>query len=309
MIVVYPMIVSNNVSPNILPGITKTVEKYIITYKMSDLMDTIKKEAGIKGKFYISNNSKLKIEESDSSFNSKTDMPKMNPGNKPGVGSNEKPGEKGNVKVEMPTFGTLSLEPTWIKVDTYYGARLIAVKVIPFPIQSDVQLIDAINQDTKRNFIDKALTSMSRNVTRKIAAIFRRFTKLSVTGDYKKDILWASTIHGENIFLALNLMDFGSQIMDKTKTIKQLHNLGWSSLVFCDDVNKKCFFCMKEFNGLCSGINYSFLYTSIGKEHGKVYEDLEDVKKSASPFFKLSKPQLGEQFANYKLGKYLIDLE
>jgi len=45
---------------------------------------------------------------------------------------------------------------------------------------------------------------------------------------------------------------------------------------------------MKEFHGLCSSTPYQFIYSSLGKDYGKVYDNLEDVKKAASPFFKLS---------------------
>ena len=38
MIIVFPMICSSNVSPNILPGICKVVEKYLLIYSMDDIL-------------------------------------------------------------------------------------------------------------------------------------------------------------------------------------------------------------------------------------------------------------------------------
>ena len=44
---------------------------------------------------------------------------------------------------------------------------------------------------------------------------------------------------------------------------------------------------MKEFGGLCSTVPYSFMFSSLGRDHNKVYEDLEDVRRSAGPFFRM----------------------
>ena len=43
---------------------------------------------------------------------------------------------------------------------------------------------------------------------------------------------------------------------------------------------------MKELGGVCSTIPYSFIFSSLGKEHSQVYQDLEDAARSAGPFFR-----------------------
>ena len=106
----------------------------------------------------------------------------------------------------------------------------------------------------------------------------------------------------------MNSMDIGSDFFERTNKIKQLYKLGWTSFVITDDVNKRAFFCMKEFNGMCSSVQYNFMYTTIGKEHGKVFDDLEDVKKSSSPFFKLSTKAsqvVAEQYVVDKINQFL----
>ena len=50
---------------------------------------------------------------------------------------------------------------------------------------------------------------------------------------------------------------------------------------------------------MCSTIPYQFIYSGLGRDQAKVYDDLEDVKKSASPFFKISasaKKILGDSY-------------
>ena len=79
-------------------------------------------------------------------------------------------------------------------------------------------------------------------------------------------------------------------------------------MIITDDVNKKATFCMKEFGGICSVVPYPFIYASLGKDHAKVYDDLEDVKRSASPFFSLRKRRkqvFGETLAYNRLNTYL----
>ena len=38
MIVVYPMITSKTINPNVLPGICKALEKYVLVYELEDLL-------------------------------------------------------------------------------------------------------------------------------------------------------------------------------------------------------------------------------------------------------------------------------
>lgn len=51
MVIVFPMLVSQSVSENVIPGIAKTVESYLIVNHMSDIMDSpeIKKSGLMKG--------------------------------------------------------------------------------------------------------------------------------------------------------------------------------------------------------------------------------------------------------------------
>ena len=85
----------------------------------------------------------------------------------------------------------------------------------------------------------------------------------------------------------LNYADFtDSGIFKNQGGIFKLHTLGWNSFIAADNVGKRALFCMKEFHGLCSSVPYSFIYSSLGKEHVKAYESEEEIQRSASPFFK-----------------------
>jgi len=81
--------------------------------------------------------------------------------------------------------------------------------------------------------------------------------------------------------------------------------MGWASFIIADDVNKMVYFCLKHMKGMCSMIQYSTMYNTLG--HMKVYESLEDVRKSSASLFKVSKSEkkvFGESLADLKLSDY-----
>jgi hypothetical protein len=200
------------------------------------------------------------------------------------------------VKVNVPRFDSaVSVEPTYVQVDRpFFGSTIVGVKVIPFQVKSDRRLIELISHDRVSYGLERILASTKRSA---VSLFHGALNKLkvpflsggTVTGDVRKDILYASSAHWKNTFVILNYMDLASdEFTNSPEGIRKLHSMGWSSLIFADDVNKRAIFCMKEYNGLCSTVTYPYLFSSLGGEHAKVYKDLEDVKASASPIFKTS---------------------
>lgn len=325
MIVVYPMLISSNVSANVLPGISKVIEKFILVYKMDDIVRAANAYAKGKRSLFFKRGM-LKLREGTKNDNRSDDGVILEQGKPPTVvvqmpsqekdkkaSEGEKATVKIDVKVEPPGFSSISLEPTWIKVDTFAGTRIAGIKTIPFPIKSDAALIDLILSDKSMTFLQSRLSMIGRKMLRTIWAVIRwthlPFTQLTISGDPKKDVIMARTVHKDNIFIVLNMMDLGYNFLERTDRIRRLYGLGWSSFIIVDDVNKRAYFCMKEFQGLCSTVQYNFMYNSLGSEYGKVFDDLEDVKKSSSPFFKLmQKPGkiISETTILEKLDKYLL---
>jgi hypothetical protein len=100
-----------------------------------------------------------------------------------------------------------------------------------------------------------------------------------------------------------------SSLANKPSTVKKLYSLGWNSIILADDVNKEVTFCMTEFKGLCSVVPYGFIYSTLGSTHQKVYDSMDDAKKSAGPFFHLSSRAsrvLGEAYQNRKVAEYVV---
>jgi len=333
MIIVYPMLISNNIQSNVLPGVAKTLEKYTLLYKMDDIVNQINLYSK-KGKRVSRRGSILKLSENiendnlicggtEDSLIEGTEDSLLEQGTKhpssaipvtvtTGGGGGSK-SDGGIVKFDIPNLTALSLEPTWIKIDTPLGTRIVGIKVVPFPVRSDEKLINLITHDRYMKILPAMLTTVGRKILKYIWATIRwsrlPFTQLSISGDPKKDIIFARTVHRDDIFLAMNLIDVGSEFFEKTRNIKWMHKSGWSSFVITDDINKFAYFCMKEFHGMCSMVQYNFMYTTVSKEQGRVFEDMEDVKKSSSPFFRLSKRSteiVGEKYASHKLSKFLV---
>ena len=216
MIVVYPALVSNNVQSNVLPGITKVLEKFVLIYKMDDIIKNANKIA--KGKKLLKIGKKLKLKEyeivgDDSVVSEAKDgaaIPIQVVGAPPTGRADKSGGAGGSIKIDTPNFNAISLEPTWIKIDTAQGTRLIGIKVIPFPVQSDGTLVDSILGDRKRGRINSLMSTIGRKVIRGVWAALRTarvpFIRWTVTGDPRKDIIWTKTSHKDNIFLIMNLL-------------------------------------------------------------------------------------------------------
>lgn len=343
MILVFPMLTDESVSQNTLPGICKVLEKFILIYEMDAIMKiTGWTVLGIGGKIATqmisSKQSKLEAfelleqggtlkpgwssysqdpdeeDEADDEDDNDSSGGGGRPGKGPGstlfsIGKGLK--DLGTVKAELPKEQALSVEPTYVSLNTTVGTRLIGIKVIPIPIQSKrYNLVQLMMADSKLKFFDSMAYSISRKVIRAFWALCRGlrlpFLKSRViTGDPEKDILWAQSYHKRNVFCLINYADItNANFFKDPAMIHKLHYVGWNSFVAADDVNKRAIFCMKEFHGLCSAVPYDFIYSSLGKEHIKVYDKLEDLKKSASPFFRTKyseKKIFGESMDNIDL--------
>ncbi len=220
--------------------------------------------------------------------------------------------------VFMPTDNSLSVEPTWVKIDGgRTGLHLLGVKVISFPFKTAGALPPTLvfSNDQAIHGFEQKIFKYSRKATRAFFSLCRGlrvpFIKnRALTGDVERDVLWASTEHGRNIFTLFSSMDVQDNDMFKSAGgVKKMFSLGWTSFIVADDINKRATFCMDEFKGLCSVVLYPYMFASLG--HSRVYDSLEDVRKSASPFFKLSTnptKMFGESFASVKVGEYLDSL-
>ncbi len=203
------------------------------------------------------------------------------PKNKPGV-----------TGFEMPRYDAVSLEPTWVQVQTNQGARLIGVKVVPFKVKSTTGMVGLMMDDTQLKKMSYLSNKMGRMAMRVVFRAMRGlkvpgFKDKVITGNPKTDIVWATSQYGKNTFVCFSHLDIEQDEFFSSPTVVQrLHKLGWASIIVTDDVNKEATFCMKQFGGVCSKIPYNFIFASLGKEHSQVYKDLEDASRSAGPFFR-----------------------
>ena len=222
--------------------------------------------------------------------------------------------ERGKVDVRTVQLGgEITAEPTWVKVDTATGSSVIGVKVIPFPVHSDATLGELMMSDRQMKMMMAITTSIYRRIIKTLYnAWYATVGKLPylgrspITGDPRHDIIFSRSIHRELTFVCLSTMDFDNEFFRDAGGVAKLHLLGWKSFAVADDINKRAYFCMREFGGMCSAVQYSFIYSSL--QQSKVYEDLEDVRKAASPFFKLQKKSsqlFGEHLAASKLEHFL----
>jgi hypothetical protein len=316
MIVIYPMLVSPNVSPNVLPGLIKSVEKYILVYNMDDILRSIKGRAGsiistgadiakvgVALMASKDNSDPTKLTISEASPQDIRDKIKQSAQKAQAITKDRKQTVQktsvrgGTSSIDIPRSDAISLEPTWVQVTTSVtGLQILGVKVIPFTIKNTDNVIDMITTDQQRKGIQFKLTKYGRMAGRVFLRVLRKlkFPNIhdkTISGNIKMDVLFAGTKHAKNLFICLSQLDLedNQDFLDQSKPqiIQKLHKLGWPSMIIADDVTKKATFCMQQFNGLCSAVPYSFMFSSLGRDHNKAYEDLEDLKRASGPFFNM----------------------
>jgi len=327
MIITYPMLISGSVSPNVIPGLTKAIEKYILVYNIDKVLRAanlgvgkIVKSAGSVA-IKVGSGGVLSMREGIQPLFEEDPIKKgqQKGGTKTGI-EIKTGGPKGPApRLEIPK-DSVSLEPTWIHVTTERkGLQILGVKVIPFRVQSSENIVNIIMSDQRLKGLDYLAAKYSR-VGLRVMMRFLRAIRIpmikdkALTGDPKYDLLWGGTQYGSDMFVALSQLDLdgAEEVFSKPGVVRRIHKLGWASMVITDDVNKKATFCMREFGGVCSVVPYQFIYSSLGKDHAKVYDDLEDVKRTASPFFSMRtnrRKVFGETVANHQLLKYLNTIQ
>lgn len=328
MILVYPMLISESVSPNVLPGLIKTVEKYILLYETNDVLriaggtaagrvistgagivvgaaagalankvvDKILGEAGYTQSSTLKTSPKGSEKTTTTTKNVDIQMPKG-----------------GNIRtsLDIPRGDAVSLEPTWLTVNTANkGAQVLGVKVVPFKVKSSENIVNLLMQDAQMKTLNAMGAKYGRAMTRVLFRLIKKlpFVNGAISGDPKRDILYAGTDYGKNMFVCLSQLDLQQDDLLSTPAgVKRLHKLGWTSLIVTDDVNKKATFCMKEYGGICSVVPYSYMFASLGKDIHKAYDDLEDLKKSSGPFFnmKTNRKRLFSESKNHIMESYL----
>jgi len=320
------MITSQSISPNILPGLVKAVEKYILVYNTDKILKAasvkataIRTGSAVAGSVVRKGPLRLKGSRITMESNGGTKKTSGKPDEEVKTTVTYQPRSGPSPRLEIPKEG-VSLEPTWIHVTTEVkGMQIIGVKVIPFKVKSTENLLNIIMSDKQVKYLDYMTTKYGRVAMRSFFRFIRalripRIKDLALTGDPKFDLLWGGTRYGNDMFICLSQLDMDNSedMFGSPYFVRRIQKLGWTSIMIADDVNKKVTFCMKEFGGVCSVVPYGFVYSSLGKDHSKVFEDLEDVKRSASPFFRMSARRrrvFGETMAHNKLVSYLDTIQ
>ncbi len=198
-------------------------------------------------------------------------------------------------------MNALSLEPTWVKVDSYIKdiktTSLIGIKAAPFAVKSDEKFAHLLLYDKQVKGIQSAALNVGRKSVRWLWKVWDRVwasvilggDRSTASGDPRRDILLRrslfSTKNKANIFAIINMMDLTDDFFQEAGGINKLFKKGWTNLIVVDDVNRMAHFCMKNFRGICTSISYAIIFQRVGQY--KVYESLEDVRRSSSSLFKV----------------------
>ena len=393
-IFVYPLLTSETINPNIIPGVCKSLEKYILVYRLDEIMRIVRKKAYVDraGRVIVRDDVDLSDEDFDiiseeytsdgeitypyeEYLNEITAAPPGPAGTQianqaaeerrinqqitraerqrdrstnadarvriqtridnltrrrdeiraqraelerelRGEGRDRERRTPANVDIERVEAQTVSLEPSWIKIETPEGPTIIGIKVVSYIVKSDTRLPELLLHDRMiEGWFKKKIEKYSRKINRfvlkmfydKLRGIFRIWDRNTLTGDPKKDIIHDRSSFRNGVFAFVDMADLSEDFFANAKAIKRLFSLGWNTIVIADDINKRAYFALPEFKGTYTVVPYAFLYSGVNRDAPQTFENLEDVRKTSAPLFRAKgsiKKLLGESFVSSKISKY-----
>jgi hypothetical protein len=299
---VFPVLTTPNISKNILLAVCRTLERYLLIYETDLILQRLGAKTGEN--ISLRQGRLVNVTHEQSSQIIKEAKPSSNkPDPDPDDEDEEFPEDdskkrKHEVKIDLPKRDAMTLEPTYMTIDhPRLGKQILAIKALPFQVKSEEMLIQLLRDDYSAGIAVRILRTMERGIVRWIWRIIRGIMPWSgirnkaVTGDVEKDVIYGMSGHsvaGKDVFVLIDQASLQKEITIDAPHVKKLFKMYWPSFVVVDEIEKTATYCMEGFNGLCSTIHYPYLLTSIGKEHQGVYEDLEEVRKASSQFFRLS---------------------
>jgi hypothetical protein len=296
---VFPVLTTPNVSKNILLAVCRSLEHYLIVYHTSEILQRLADMTGEEislVKHRLVHEDQI-LQKTKPSKQQSSPSPKQQSSQSPAPHDKDSrdKDKKPEIKVELPQRDAMTLEPTYVTINhPKLGKQIIAIKALPYTVSSEAHFLNLLLDDYSANFIVRIVRILERKIVRTIWKIFSGVLKLnkSVTGDVEKDVIYGTSGHsafGKDVFVLVDQASLQQEITNNPSKVKKLFGLFWPSFIVVDEIAKTATYCMEGFNGLCSTIHYPYLLASIGSAQKEVYEDLEEVRKASSQFFRLTK--------------------
>jgi len=282
---VFPVLTTPNISKNILLAICRTLEHYLIVYHTDEVLQKISSrgdEIDVRQSRLVN----VTHEQKGPAVNRLPDVTISIP---------ELKKKSKEVKLDLPQRDAMTLEPTYVKIDhPQLGTQILAIKAIPFKVKNSEMMLSLLQDDYSAYTAVKLLRQFERGVVRFIWRLIKGFIPFSsvrnkaISGDFERDVIYGFSKSGKDVFVLFDKNEVAKNLEDNAQKVKRLFSMYWPSFVIVDDVEKAASFCMQGFNGQCSTVHYPYLLSSIGTSQKQVYDDLEEVRKSSSQFFRLS---------------------
>jgi len=200
--------------------------------------------------------------------------------------------------IPKPTFSSatisnvsISLEPTWVSVNSSDGSRSeLGIKVIPMMIEG-FNVKHTLSLDMQKYFVTAFMAGIGRKVMRLVYRMLDKWTAFGSRprGDIRQDVFYARTGHDGQPFVLLDKNeDVPKYFFTQPQNMLKLWKMSWGNLLIADDSNKTVMFCMKKYKGMCSNFTYSMIFAQT-KEMGRVFEDMENARKATGALFKMNK--------------------
>lgn len=315
MILYYPLIVAPSLSPNVVPALAKTLERFLLIYRINDIMERISTGVDFdvtrvstqSGIITVDTPTPIGMKENQEFRHGVLlEQPKYQRGTKGGAtgsGPSTFDPHQRTTKFDLSMKGSsdlksISLEPTYTLVElagpTGKATKMLGIKVLPMrAVGSEEDLMKMLQYDRYASWLTTKALKKGREAVKTLVRIWSRMpftTKIKdiePTGKARGDILLSKTTFASdkrsNMFIALNKIDLPENVLAPAG-VRKLQKLGWENFILVDDVSKVAYYCMKVLRGMCSEIPFPMMYQTV--QQREPYETLEDIRKTSSSIFK-----------------------
>ena len=206
MIVIYPLLLSDTVSKNIVPGLAKVIERYLLIYKMDEILQSAK-SGGYRKRLKVQGGKLImrEVDEPDNAYLKNSGTKDKEKKKKPMTSEDredreekrkekelglkkkrekrekkkaEDSAESATIDIGTMDMQSLSAEPTWVKIDVQIGdikqTDLLGIKVVPVIVKSNEKLVRILMFDKNVKGLHGKILNFGRSVVKGLWKIWQR---------------------------------------------------------------------------------------------------------------------------------------
>ena len=331
MIFTFPLLCTDDIDTNYVPGLCKLLELYFLTNITTAIMDgelTLYVDINASGRV-----SGVQLEGED--FKDypefiqeadKDDDDKGKGGGKAGYDTIKGVGLAPTIVTMQATIQTRKFDPSTLDTTVGYQQRgvVIGTKVVPYKLKNSKNLFELLKKDassgTARSWYKTAVRGLTKTLlSSRIMQTMVRSLKYLMPGFggwyldiflTRKGLLDASgwgrqygSARFQRFASATLCMsaDYKVTMFDDPTKLQKLFRMGWNSFLIMDYRDKHATFCSYLEQGKCYQISFPVIFNALNMD--RVYQDVKDLEKASGGV------QFGRSSKKFRMNKIFRDVK